>query len=342
MAAIAPWQLKAGKLRRREFISLTGGFLASLPSPSRAQSPNNRMSRIAYLGATSPSALDPRQLEQFKRGLVDNGLIEGHNITIDYFWAEGRLDRLRSLADELALHDFDVIITAGGQAVHALMAASVKTPIVFAILGDPVGDGVVESLAHPGKNLTGLSMANSHLESKRLELLKQAYVPLKRVLVLHDPSASSSAAVVADVQSGARALGIESMVFEASDPARFDAIFVEAVDQGANGVAAMASSVLNFHHRHLCELAIQHRLPSIWEASGYVRDGGLLSYGPNFPDMYRQAAGYIAKILNGTKASDLPIEQPVRFEFAINLKTANALGLALPTTLITRADEVIE
>ena len=329
-------------MRRREFISLIGGFLASLPGPSCALGANDRMARIAYLGATSPSTIDPRQTEQFRRGLVDNGLVEGRNIAIDYLWAEGRLDRLQTLADELAHRDVDVIITAGGQAVHALMVANVKTPIVFAIFGDPVGDGVVESLAHPGKNLTGLSMANSHLESKRLELLKEAYPPLRRVAVLHDPSASSSAAVVADVQSGGRALGIETMIFEAADPARFDAIFAEAVDQGANGLAAMASSVLNFHHRHLCELAIQHRLPSIWEASGYVRDGGLLSYGPNFPDMYRQAAGYIARILKGARASNLPVEQPVKFEFAVNLKTANALGLALPTALIARADEVIE
>lgn len=132
------------------------------------------------------------------------------------------------------------------------------------------------------------------------------------------------------------------MIFEASDPARFDTIFAEAVDRGANGLAAMASAVLNFHHRYLCELAMRHRLPSIWESSGYVRDGGLLSYGPSFPDMYRQAAGYVAKILKGTKASDLPIEQPVKFELAVNLKTAKALGLNVPSTLITRADEVIE
>jgi putative ABC transport system substrate-binding protein len=147
---------------------------------------------------------------------------------------------------------------------------------------------------------------------------------------------------VADVQSGARALGLEAMIFEAADPARFDAIFAEAVNQGANGLAAMASAVLNFHHQHLCELAMRHRLPSIWESSEYVRDGGLLSYGPSFPDMYRQAAGYIARILKGTKASDLPIEQPLKFEFAVNLKTAKALGLTLPAVLVTRADEVVE
>jgi ABC-type uncharacterized transport system substrate-binding protein len=328
-------------MRRREFIA-TAGALAVWPGLSWAQRANDQMARIIYLGTTSPATLDPRQLEQFRRGLAENGLIEGRNITIEYLWAEGRLDRLQAMADDLARRDLDVIITAGGQAVHALTAAQVKAPIVFAIFGDPVGDGAVESLARPGKNLTGLSMANSHLESKRLEVLKEAFSPLKRVAVLHDPSASSPAEILADVQSGAKALGLEVKVFEAADPARFDAIFSEAVKEGANGLAAMASAVLNFHHRHLCELAMHYHLPSIWESSGYVRDGGLLSYGPNFPDMYRQAAGYIAKILRGAKASDLPIEQPVKFELAVNLKTAKALGLTVPPTLVTRADEVIE
>jgi putative tryptophan/tyrosine transport system substrate-binding protein len=328
-------------MRRREFIT-TVGALAVWPGLSRAQRAIDQMARIIFLSATSSAALDPRQIEQFRRGLAENGLIEGRNIAIEYLWAEGRLDRLQALADDLARRDLDVIITAGGQAVHALAAAQVKAPVVFAIYGDPVGDGAVESLARPGKNLTGLSMANSHLESKRLELLKEAFSPLKRVAILHDPSASSPAAMLADVQSGAKALGLEAMVFEAADPTRFDAIFSEAVKEGANGLAAMASAVLNFHHRHLCELAMRHRLPSIWESSGYVRDGGLLSYGPSFPDMYRQAAGYIAKILRGTKASDLPIEQPVKFEFAVNLKSAKALGFTVPPTLVARADEVIE
>lgn len=235
-------------MRRREFIAAAGS-LAVWPGLSRAQRANDQMARIIYLGATSPATLDPRQLEQFRRGLAENGLIEGRNITIEYLWAEGRLDRLQVLADDLARRDLDVIITAGGQAVHALTAAQVKAPIVFAIFGDPVGDGAVESLAHPGKNLTGLSMANSQLESKRLELLKEAFSPLKRVAILHDPSASSPAAIPADVQSGAKALGLEVMVFEAADPARFDSIFSEAVKEGANGLAAMASAVLNFHHR---------------------------------------------------------------------------------------------
>jgi ABC-type uncharacterized transport system substrate-binding protein len=328
------------RIRRRELIAVLGG-LVTWPGVGRTQSSNDRVARIAYLGATSPSALDPRQIDQFKRGLAENGLVEGRNIRVEYLWAEGSLDRLQHLAGELTRRHLDVIVTAGGQAVGALMAADVKTPIVFAIYGDPIGHGIVESLGHPGKNLTGLSMANSHLESKRLELLKEAFPALKRVAILYDPTASSSSEL-GDAQSGARALGLEALIFEAADPSRFDSIFVDATSRGANGLAGMASAFLNFHHQRLIESAARYRLPSIWESSGYVRDGGLLSYGPSFPDMYRRSAGYVAKILRGTRASDLPIEQPIKFEFAVNLKTAKTLDLSIPATLLTRADEVVE
>jgi putative ABC transport system substrate-binding protein len=329
-------------MKRREFITLLGGATTwPMGVRAHAQGVTDRPARVAYLGATSPSTLDSHQLEQFKLGLVENGLIEGRNITVDYLWAEGSLDRLRQFARELAQSNLDVIVTAGGQAIGALTAADVKTPIVFAILGDPIGNGAVESLAHPGRNLTGLSMANTHLESKRLELLKEALPALNRVAVLYDPTSSASAELN-DVQSGARALGLEAVIFEAADPARFDYIFADAASQGVNGVAGMASAFLNFHHQRLIELAARHRLPSIWESSGYVKDGGLLSYGPNFPDMYRRAGSYIAKILQGAKASDLPIEQPIKFELAVNLKTAKALNLAIPPTLLARADEVID
>jgi putative ABC transport system substrate-binding protein len=328
------------RIRRREVIAVLGGLVAC-PAAVRAQGKDDRVARVAYLGATSPSALDPRQIEQFKRGLAENGLVEGRNITVDYLWAEGSLERLKHLASELARRNLDVIVTAGGQAVGALIAADVKTPIVFAIYGDPIGNGIVENLARPGKNLTGLSMANSHLESKRLELLKEAFPTLKRVAILHDPTASSSSELN-DAQSGARALGLEAVILEAADPARFDSIFADAASQGVNGIAGMASAFLNYRHQHLIELAARYRLPSIWESSGYVRDGGLLSYGPSFPDMYRRSGGYIARILRGTKASDLPIEQPIKFEFSVNLKTAKTLDLVIPAMLLSRADEVIE
>jgi putative ABC transport system substrate-binding protein len=329
--------MTAHRVKRRHVIAALGGALA-WPVLARAQV---KMAHIAYLGATSPSTNVP-QIEKFKQGLVENGLVEGRNITVDYLWGEGSLDRLRQLAVDLAQRDLDAIVTAGGQAVHVLLDAKVKAPIVFAIYGDPTGDGIVDSLAHPGRPLTGLSMANSHLESKRLEVLKEAVPALKRVAILFDPTSSASSAELADAQSGARTLGLEVLVFEMGNPNRFDAVFAEAASRGADGVAAMASAILNFHHTRLLELAMQHRLPAIWESSGYVRDGGLLSYGPNFPDMYRRAAGYVARILNGAKAGDLPVELPTKFELAVNLKTAMALQLALPPTLLTRADEVIE
>jgi putative ABC transport system substrate-binding protein len=325
-------------MRRREFIAGLGA--AAWPVVARAQRPNGQVAHIAYLGLTSPSALDPRQMEQFKQGLAENGLIEGRNITVDYVWAEGSPERLRQLATDLAERNLDLIVTAGAQPVHALLETRTPTPIVFAIHGDPVGDGVVDSFARPGRNVTGLSMANSNLESKRLQILKDAISSLTRVAILRDPNGTASG--IADVQSGARELALETVIFDASDPSRFDEIFAEAIRGNVNGVAGMASAFLNFHHKRLIELANQHRLPSIWEASAYVRDGGMLSYGPSFADMYRQSAGYVAKILNGAKPSDLPVEQPVRFELAINLKTAKSLGLTVPPTLLARADEVIE
>jgi putative tryptophan/tyrosine transport system substrate-binding protein len=190
------------------------------------------------------------------------------------------------------------------------------------------------------RNLTGLSMANSNLESKRLQILKDAISPLTRVAILHDPAGDPSGLI--DVQSGARELALETLILDASDPGRFDSIFAEAANHSVNGLAGMASPFLNFHHKRLIDLANQYRFPSIWESSGYVRDGGMLSYGPSFADMYRQSADYVAKILNGAKPSDLPVEQPVKFELAINLRTAKSLGIVISPAILARADEVIE
>jgi putative ABC transport system substrate-binding protein len=327
-------------MRRRDFIKVIGGTAVAWPLSAHAQQERGRVAHIAYLGALSLSTLDPRQIEQFKVGLAENGLIEGQNIAVDYLWAEGSTERMQRLAAELAQRDLDVIVTAGPQPVRALRAANVKAPIVFAILGDPLGDGFVDSLARPGRNITGLSMANAHLESKRLEILRDAVPSIKRVAILDDATMTRSG--LADAQAGAKMLGLEALIFAVSDPGGFEGVFTEIAKQQADAVAGTASPLLNFHHRPLIALTNARRLPSIWEASGYVRDGGLLSYGPSFPDMYRQAAGYVAKILNGAKASELPVQQPIKFEFVINLKTAKTLGLDVPPALLARADEVIE
>jgi putative tryptophan/tyrosine transport system substrate-binding protein len=323
-------------MRRRDFITLLG--CGPVVWPFTAQS--GPIPHIAYLGALSPSTLDPRQIEQFKFGLTENGLIEGQNIQVDYLWGEGKSDRLRQLATELAESKLDVIVTAGPQPLRALGDAGVTSPIVFAILNDPVGDGFVQSLAHPGGNITGLSMAGTDLESKRLEILKEAVPTLKKVMLLHDPSMGSTGLV--EAKAGAQRLALEAFVVESGDPEKIKNAFAVAATQGVSGVATMASPFFNFHRKQLIELASQHRLPSIWEGGAYVRDGGLLAYGPSFPDMYRRSAGYVAKIINGAKPSDLPIEQPIRFELAVNTKTAQALGLVVPPRLISRADEVIE
>lgn len=326
-------------MQRREFIVLVGSAAAAWPLAARAQRQSS-LARIAFFGASSPQAIDPRNVEQFKRGLEENGLVEGRNIAVDYVWAKGSLERLGELAADLAQRNPDVIVTAGPQPIRALLAAGITTPIVFAIHSDPVGDGIVESLSRPGGNVTGLSMANSNLESKRLEVLKDAFSPLKRVMILHDPTMGGSG--LADAQAGARALAVEALIAEAREPDKFDIVFGEAVKQGVNGLATMASPLLNFHRKRLIELATRYRLPSVWEASVFVRDGGFISYGPNFPDMYRRSAGYIAKILQGAKPGDLPVEQPLKFDLAVNIKTAKTLALEIPPTLLARADEVIE
>jgi putative tryptophan/tyrosine transport system substrate-binding protein len=327
-------------LQRREFIRLLGGAAVVWPLAARTQPLSGRMPRIAYLGALSATTLDPRQIEQFKVGLAENGLVPDRTVTVDYLWAEGSPDRLRQLAAQLAVSDVDVIVTAGPQLVRALVEAKIKAPIVFAILNDPIGDGFVQSLARPGGNITGLSMAGSNLESKRLEVLKDAAPALRKVMILHDPTMGRIG--LDEVASAVRTLGLEQLLVETSDTDRFEAAFADATGQGVNGMATMASPYLNFQRKRLIELAARHRLPSIWESSAYVRDGGLLSYGPSFADMYRRSAGYVAKILNGAKPSDLPVQQPVTFELAINMQAAKALGLTVPPTLLARADEVIE
>ena len=327
------------RISRRKFIAVAAGAAMS-PLAAQAQQQGGRIPHIAYLGVGSPSVLDPPHIEQLKQGLAEHSLVEGRNIVVAYVWAEGDTERMHQLARDLAQRNLDVIVTAGPQPVRALVATKTKTPIVFAILSDPVGDGIIESLARPGGNVTGLSMANSKLESKRLEILRDAFPALKRVAILHDPTMGNSG--LDDAQSGARALSLEALIFETNDPAQFATIFAEAADKGANGLAVMASPLFYFHRSLLIDLAAQHRLPSIWEAAVFVKDGGLLSYGPSFPDMYRRAAGYVAKILSGARPNVLPVEQPIKFELAINMKTARLLGVDIPPALLARADEVIE
>jgi putative ABC transport system substrate-binding protein len=298
--------------------------------------PTGRIPRVAFLGNSSPSAMDPAQIAAFKQGLRENDLLDGSNIEVQYFWVEGSFDRLLELAAKLGRGNFDVILTAGSKSVQTLLASGTTTPIVFAVTS-----GIVESLARPGANVTGLSMSDSDLESKRVELLKETVPSITRVMILRDPVVGVPTGA-AEAEATARKLGLDVVVVEASSPEEVDAAFKRGREQGVDAVATMASAFFNFHRKRLIELAAQHRLPSIWETSVYVKDGGLISYGPDFPDMYRRSAEYIARILKGAKPSDLPVQQPTKFKLAINLQAAKILGVTIPPTMLALADEVIE
>ena len=325
-------------MRRRHFIAGLGA--AALPWPTCAQSKNDRITRVAYLGVGSRAAFDPRQIEGFKQGLLEHGLVEGRTIEVDYLWGEGDPNRIKQLAADLGQRDLDVIITAGSETTRALIATGTKTPVVFAIISDPIGTGVVKSLSRPGGNVTGLAMSGTDLEAKRVEVLKEAVPATTRIMVLHDPKVGQAG--VAEVQATARALKLDPLIVQAADPSEFDGAFAHAKEQDADALVTMASPFLNYHRKRLIELAGRYRLASIWYGAAFVREGGLLSYGPSFPDMYRRSAGYVAKIIGGEKPADIPVEQPVKFEMVINLKTSKALGLEIPAMLIARADEVIE
>lgn len=327
-------------MRRREFTMFVVSAGLAWPRQVLAE-PTGRISRVAFLGNASPSTVDPAQIAAFKQGLRENDLIDGSNIEVQYFWVEGSFARLQELAAKLGRGNFDVILTAGSKPVQTLLASGTTTPIVFAVIADPVGSGIVESLARPGANVTGLSMSDSDLESKRVQLLKETVPSITRVMILRDPVVGVPTGA-AEAEATARKLGLDVVVVQASSPEDVDAAFKRGREQGVDAVAAMASAFFNFHRKRLIELAAQHRLPSIWETSVYVRDGGLISYGPDFPDMYRRSAEYIARILKGAKPSDLPVQQPTKFRLAINLQSAKILGVTIPPTMLALADEVIE
>jgi len=322
-------------VRRRVFLASGASALAATPLGAQ------RLPRIAYLGVQAAATLDPRQIEQFKAGLAENRLVDGRTVAVEYHWADGKPERLQALTRALgARSDLDVIVTVGSQAVSALLATGTKTPIVFAVLGDPVGPGIVKTLARPGGIATGLSMANVELEGKRLDVLRAAVPSITKVMVLHDPSMAGEG--IESAQQVARALGIEPILTAVTRADELAPAFDAALRAGANGLVTAASPFLNFKRAQIIELANRHRLPSMYEVDTFTRAGGLMSYGPSFADMYRRSASFVAKILKGANPGDLPVEQPTRFELVVNLRTARLLGLSLPQAFLARADEVIE
>lgn len=281
-------------------------------------------------------------LAGLRQGLSESGWIEGRNLAFELRFAEGNLDRLPQLADELVRANVDVIVTGSSRGAVAVKNATSTLPIVMVIIGDPVHVGLVASLARPGGNLTGVAALGQILNVKRLELLKEALPAVRRVAVLTNPASPYTEPFIGESEAGARALGLEVKVVEARDPGELDKAFEAIVDARADALMVLPDPIFITHRRRILELTTEYRLPSTFGERGSVQAGGLMFYGASLPDMYRRAAIYVDKILKGAKPADLPVEQPTTFELAINLKAAKALGLDVPATLLARVDELIE
>jgi putative ABC transport system substrate-binding protein len=320
---------------------MAGGLLAA-PCSAEAQQAAAKVPRIGFL-ALNPGA-NPHLREAFLQGLRDLGYVEGRNVVIEYRSAEGKLERLRALAAELVALKVAVIVTGGGTPTALAAKEATRTlPIVFTSATDPVTDGLVTSLAHPGGNVTGLSNLAPELVGKCLEQLKEAVPQVSLVAVLWQPGAVGGRTdMLKPAEVAARALGVRVQFVEARGPADFDRAFSDMTRARAGALAVLGSAIFNSERRRLVDLAAKHRLPTVYTSRDFVDAGGLMTYGVNLADLFRRAAAYVDKTLKGTKPGDLPVEQPTKFELMINLKTAKALGLTIPPSLLQRADEVIE
>ena len=326
---------------RRAFIgTLTGGLLAA-PLAAEALQPAKgfRIGIRSYLPPTNP--LGSRFRDVLLEGLRDLGYVEGQNIVIEWRSWEGSQERLRALADELARLKVDVIIVGPTPAAEEMKRASSTIPIV-AVHGDPVGSGLVASLARPGGNVTGLSLLNPDLIGKQLQMLTEALPRLSRVAVLSNPTTSTHRIYLRHAEAAARSLKVRLLVLEARAPGEFAGAFSAATKERADAVIVLGDSTFSTERTRLAELAAMNRLPSIAPQRELAEAGYLMAYGVNTFDVYRRTAAYVDKILRGAKPGDLPIEQATKFELVINLKTAKALGLTIPPSLLQRADQVIE
>jgi putative ABC transport system substrate-binding protein len=328
--------------RRRFLLTSLAGAVAA-PLAAEAQQAT-KAARIGYL-LSSPAA-NPHLHEAFHQGLRDLGYVEGRNLVIEYRSAEGKLERLPALAAELVALKVDVIVAGGGTPAALAAKQATKTiPIVFVPLADPVTSGLVTSLARPGGNVTGLSVLLPELVGKCLEQLTQAVPGVSRVAVLWQPGAypeRTGKDMLKGADVAARALGVRLQFLEARGPADFDRAFSDMTRARAGALTVLTSNMLLGERRRLVDLAAKNRLPAVYTWREFVDAGGLMSYGADLADSFRRAATYVDKILKGARPGDLPIEQPTKFELVINLKTAKALGLTIPPSLLARADQIIE
>jgi ABC-type uncharacterized transport system substrate-binding protein len=326
-------------VKRREFITLLSGATAVWPLAARAQQPG-KLPTIGFLGQSTRSATS-EWTTAFVQRLRELGWIEGRTIAIEYRWSEGREERFAEIAAEFVRLKVDVIVTSGTPQVLAAKQATSVIPIVFATAGDAVGTGLVHSLARPGGNVTGLSNQVPELAGKRLELLREVVPGLRRLAILANVGNPAAVQEMGEAQAAAGKLGLEVAKLEIRRAEDIAATF-EALKGRTDALYVCTDALVNANRTRIITSALGMRLPTLHGSRDYVEAGGLMSYGPNYPDLFRRSADYVDKVLRGAKPSDIPVEQPIRFDFVVNLTTAKALGLTVPPTLLARADEVIE
>jgi putative tryptophan/tyrosine transport system substrate-binding protein len=338
--AYAGLKVSWGKMKRREFITLFGGAAATWPLAVRAQQPE-KTAKIGYLTPRSALAHE-RDEEAFLHELRDLGYLEGKNITFQYRFAEGNLDRLPRLAAELVQLKVDVIVTEGTQASLAAKAATRVIPIVMMAVGNPIDIGLVASLARPGGNVTGTSSLGAEVAGRSLQFLYEIVPDLSRVAVLWNSANAFQGQMLQETQAAAKFLGIELLMFAAKDTTELDQVFAVIGTKGVGGIFVLADRTFLLHRKRITGLAEKNRLPAMYAMRDFATSGGLMAYGPDLPALFRRVASYVDKMLKGAHPADLPVEQATKFELIINLRTARALGLNVPIALQGRADEVIE
>jgi putative ABC transport system substrate-binding protein len=328
-------------MRRRDFIILLAGAMGGRPSAVRAQ--QKAMPVIGFLGGGSPNPNAPG-VTAFRQGLRETGYVEGQNLAIEYRWAEGLYDRLPALAADLVGRKVDVIATDSTPSVLAAKGATLTIPIVFEIGADPVAIGLVASLARPGGNVTGVTFISIELLPKRLELLSELVPQAGVIALLVNPNNPNAERAMRDVQEAARAKGVQLHILKADTESEVDAAFATLVELHVGGLVVAGDSFFNSRlgREQLVALAARHAVPAIYDFRGYAAAGGLISYGTSVNAVFRQVGIYAGRILKGAAPADLPVHQPTTFELVVNLKTAKALGLSVPPSILARADEVIE
>ncbi|SRR5258708_33381103 len=329
-------------MNRREFITLLGGAAAAWPLVARAQQPD----RVRRIGALLPWPADDAEgqsrLTTFAQALQQLGWTVGQNVRIDYRWGDGKADTMRRNAAELVALAPDVILASSSGAVAPLLQATRTVPIVFTAVADPVGAGYVDSLARPGGNTTGFTIYEYSISGKWLELIKEIAPRVTRAAVLRDPAIAAGPGQFAAIQAAAPSLGVELRPVDVRDAGEIERAITVFAQSPNSALIVTGSPGAVFHRELIIALAARYRLPAVYNARFWAADGGLMSYGPDFVDQLRRAAGYVDRILKGEKPADLPVQAPTKYDLVINLKTAKALGLEIPSSVLARADEVIE